>query len=84
MPIVTDDLWNSQNVTVKVTYNTANPDNITKAVCANNNSFPIILRLNWTSHLDTPTDIVVDANSSVTKNPTAAEQADLNSFSIII
>ena len=81
MPVVTDELWNAQGVSVKVTYNTNAPDNITRAVCTNSNPFAVTLRLNWNSK--PPTDITVPAGQSVTKNPTAAEQADLNSFSVI-
>jgi hypothetical protein len=81
MAILTENLFNSQNVRVEVTYNTANPDNITKATCVNSNPFPVTLIVNWTSGAPSAR-IPVAANSSQSTNPTAAQQADLNSFSV--
>lgn len=81
MAVVTENLFNSQNVEVQVTYNTTNPDNITKATCVNNNPFQVTLIVNWTSGA-TPLRVPVPANSSRSTNPTAAQQADLNSFSV--
>lgn len=82
MAVVTEDLWSAQGVRVTVRYNTNSPDNITQATVINGNVFDVVLLINWNTPGKPATRVPVPAGTTRSTNPTAAEQADLNSFSI--
>lgn len=81
MPVVTDTLISDHNVTVRVTYNTNNPDNIQRAECTNSNPFNVVLLVGVRS-TPVPIRLLIPANSTQGMNPTAAQSADLATLSV--